>query len=613
MRPLDTKRPVATPGVFIVLEGTDGSGKGTQFKLLAERLRAIGHDVETVDFPRYDQLSSYFVKEYLNGRYGPAVEISPYVASLFFALDRYNAAPAIVKALSEGRIVLANRYAGSNMAHQGSKFRRSGERRAFFLWADKLEYEVLAIPRPNLNLCLRLPAEIAYELVGQKADRRYTDQKRDQHEADINHLRRSVTAYDQLCQLFPRDWQTINCTASGQLKSVTAINELIWSAIQPLLPPATKPARPLTVSLKPKNQPLEAARLSRPDSRRYSGLALLHLINSGLAVQAAKPLSSVFSPQLSRKTADHYHGLMARQNKLRQQLSAELKKSSSAAGKGLALALSWPLARLEDSHVETGQLAKLRGFDLAELRPTNPASQSRRSEPELPSVTGLTRRLSADAETVYLLKAEPRREADILLARLFEVSQLSLNELDQAIDHWTYKQKRSQLQRLIRQTDSLEDVRYEWQLLIDWHLLRQLLESGLVTNVSWQAPSPRFGYEMPAEVEKAGLDGLYTKLFDLSLELYSQLQADGAVTEAAYAVMWGHKGRCRLVISAQALLELKRRPLARQANAAQLLADMEQAISQHHPLIADWLASGPLESKLRANTNRQTSHIGPNR
>src|ERR1700681_404064 len=130
------------PGTFIVIEGADGSGKTTQFKLLAERLRAVGHEVEVFDFPRYDQPSSHFVRRYLNGDYGPASEVSPYSASMFFALDRYEAAPQIRKALEAGKVVLSNRYVGSNMAHQGAKFTSEAEQRGFFIWADSLEFQL---------------------------------------------------------------------------------------------------------------------------------------------------------------------------------------------------------------------------------------------------------------------------------------------------------------------------------------------------------------------------------------------------------------------------------------------------------------------------------------
>src|SRR3989344_9092031 len=145
------------PSVFIALEGSDGSGKGTQIRLLAERLKAVGHEVAVFDFPRYEQPSSHFVKRYLNGDYGPATDISPYTASIFYALDRYEASPQIKQALDEGKVVLANRYVVSNMAHQGLKFNSLAEQRGFFIWAENLEFQLLGIPRPDLNLFLKVP------------------------------------------------------------------------------------------------------------------------------------------------------------------------------------------------------------------------------------------------------------------------------------------------------------------------------------------------------------------------------------------------------------------------------------------------------------------------
>src|SRR5665213_680258 len=149
-------------GILIVLEGSDGSGKTTQFNLLSERLKATGYDVSVFDFPRYDKDSSYFIKQYLNGNYGPASTISPYTASLFYALDRYEAAKDIRQQLAQGKIVICNRYVGSNMAHQGAKFGDPAEQRGFFVWEDNLEFQMLNIPRPDISLFLRVPAEVSY-------------------------------------------------------------------------------------------------------------------------------------------------------------------------------------------------------------------------------------------------------------------------------------------------------------------------------------------------------------------------------------------------------------------------------------------------------------------
>lgn len=242
--------------LFLVIEGTDGSGKGTQFKLLADKLVAGGYDVATFDFPQYDLPSSYFVKKYLNGDYGTAEEVGPYTASLFYALDRYEAAPKIREAMAAGKVVLINRYTGSNMGHQGTKFQHAEERRGYFIWLDNLEFEMLGIPRPDLNFVLRVPAEIAQGLVDQKGDRSYTDKKRDIHEADLDHLKRAVEVYDNLCDLFPKDFRRIDCVRNRQLMSIEQIHNLLWEQIEPLLPPPSKKSK--TVAAKVEANPYVA-------------------------------------------------------------------------------------------------------------------------------------------------------------------------------------------------------------------------------------------------------------------------------------------------------------------------------------------------------------------
>lgn len=238
----------STPGLFITIEGTDGSGKGTQTELLVNRLKEQGYDVVEFSFPRYDEASSYFVKEYLNGNYGSAEQVGPYTGSLFFALDRYAASFGIKNALDQGKVVLANRFTGSNMAHQGTKFASAEERRGFFIWLDNLEFQMLDIPRPDFNFVLRVPADIAQKLVDEKGERNYTDKKRDIHEADLDHLKKSVEVYDDLCQLFPKDFKTIDCVRNDKLMPVDTINNLLLETIKPLLP---EPGKPSKTSKKP--------------------------------------------------------------------------------------------------------------------------------------------------------------------------------------------------------------------------------------------------------------------------------------------------------------------------------------------------------------------------
>lgn len=225
----------SSKGVFIVIEGTDGSGKGTQFARLIERLTREGYDVAQFDFPQYDKPSSHFVQKYLNGEYGSIEQVGSYTASLFYALDRYEASHDIRAALDAGKIVIANRFTGSNMAHQGTKFSHTEERRGYFIWNDNLEFQMLNIPRPDCSFILRVPASIAQALVDQKAERSYTASKRDLHEADLSHLERSVEVYDDLCNLFPKDFTRIDCVRSGKLLSIDDIAELLWHGVEQIL------------------------------------------------------------------------------------------------------------------------------------------------------------------------------------------------------------------------------------------------------------------------------------------------------------------------------------------------------------------------------------------
>jgi len=216
-------------GKFIVIEGTDGSGKTTQFKKLVSRLKKTGLKIATFDFPQYDKPSSYFVREYLNGNYGTWREVGPYRASVFYALDRFSAGRQISDWLNEGKIVLSNRYVASNMGHQGAKIKNKKERKNFFKWLYELEYGIMSIPKPDLNIVLHMPAEVAQKLVDKKGAREYVGGiKRDIHEADIQHLRQAEETYSYIVKTFPKDFKVVECMRRGVLLSPDDIHKEVW-------------------------------------------------------------------------------------------------------------------------------------------------------------------------------------------------------------------------------------------------------------------------------------------------------------------------------------------------------------------------------------------------
>jgi len=218
-------------GKLIVIDGTDGSGKATQTKLLVEKLRKEGYKVAVADFPQYGQKSAILVEEYLNGKFGSAKEVGPYRASIFFACDRYAAAPKIRKWLEEGKIVIANRYASANMGHQAGKIKNKKERDKFLEWEENLEFNIFNIPRPDVNLLLYMPPTIGQKLVDNKGHRDYVNgKKRDLHEADLEHLRDAAEAYKYIAEKY--SWPIIDCAPGNKLKTREEIHKLVWDKIK---------------------------------------------------------------------------------------------------------------------------------------------------------------------------------------------------------------------------------------------------------------------------------------------------------------------------------------------------------------------------------------------
>ncbi len=220
-------------GKLIVLEGTDGSGKTEQFNKLLLRLPPEVR-FKSIDFPRYSDPAAYFVENYLRGHYGDAV--GPKLASIFYALDRFDSALSIRKWLEEGKVVISNRYTGSNMGHQGAKIESAEERKKLFSWLYELEYELCEIPKPDLNIILHVPAEVAYELIEKKASRAYLKgAKRDIHEANLEHLKSAERSYLEMAQLFPNDFVLVECTENGKLLSIEEIHEKVWAIVKKAL------------------------------------------------------------------------------------------------------------------------------------------------------------------------------------------------------------------------------------------------------------------------------------------------------------------------------------------------------------------------------------------
>jgi dTMP kinase len=217
---------MARRGKLIAIEGIDGSGKRTQLDLLARELDARGLPAVRVSFPRYESCFGKLVARYLNGEFGPLAAVDPHFSALLYANNRLEAKPELDSALAAGKIVLADRYVGSNLAHQTSRVKPE-HREQFLAWLTHLEYTLYGLPVEDLVIYLRVPVPQAHRLIGLKPERSYTAMQRDLHEADVNHLEQAASVYDRLAT--QSNWARIECTnaVSGVLDSPEQIHRVL--------------------------------------------------------------------------------------------------------------------------------------------------------------------------------------------------------------------------------------------------------------------------------------------------------------------------------------------------------------------------------------------------
>jgi dTMP kinase len=228
---------MSTRGKFIVLEGIDGSGKGTQLEMLARAFESRGIAFNRVSFPRYVGFFGKLVANFLNGEFGPLDDVDPHFSAMLYAGDRWEVRPTLEADLAAGRAILADRYVASNLAHQGARV--APEKRAEFLaWLKEFEYRVYALPSEDLAVYLRVPAQEAQRLVGEKAKRDYTELQRDLLESNLDHLESASEVYDELAR--QPNWVTIECyeAAARALRAPEEIHQEILTAIEARLFPA---------------------------------------------------------------------------------------------------------------------------------------------------------------------------------------------------------------------------------------------------------------------------------------------------------------------------------------------------------------------------------------
>ena len=712
-------------GIFIAIEGIDSSGKKTQAKLLVERLKAAGHKVELVDFPRYEEGSSHFVRDYLAGKFGEISQLSPYTASYFFAFDRYAASFDINKHLDKGHIVIANRFTGSNMAHQGGKIEDKQERLQYYNWIRQLE-KSMNIAFPALNLVLEVPVEQVQDLMKKQG------RIKDKHEESTKHLTDSHREYTELVEIYP-EFEAVDCMKDGKLLSIPAISNLVWQKISKHLPEekkskyiekvggeyiiskegeeylnrvftsTDKDIYAVTSHLPNATAAAAMARLSRrADDLRITVLdefaehegkdeALLRRVITAYGDDSVQQLAGIhivvekasnlltkklewgrlaayleqctryiyydqkdskgnykyYTPKnLDAETAKEYeftlNKIFDNYSKVVRVLTEYIRKHSKekqdGAWKSATKAQACDIARallpvatqstvgifasgqaLESliMHLRADELEESRNAGeqiLEESRKVLPIILERADKPDRGGATTaymaenrvnmdkvaeevVPQTLDAASDPVKLVSYFPKNELDLLPHMLFAHSNQSLEAIKQSIEELSYDKKLEifrtyvgeRLNRRHKPSRALEQAHYSWELVCDYGIFRDLQRHRMVDDLQWQPLTPRYGYDVPDIVEKAGVLELFEQCFDLSYELYSKMQKAGFMLEAQYATLFGHRMRWKITYNARQAFhfhELRTTPQGHRAY-RQLVKQMHDKLSEVHPLIGE--------------------------
>lgn len=229
---------MAKKGKLIVIDGTDGSGKATQVKLLAQALRREGRKVKILDFPEYyNNFFGKFIGHCLQEQYYNWVNIHPKIASIAYAADRWESKGKVEKWLKEGYIVLSNRYVSANQIHQGGKISNTNKRESFIKWLEEMEYQVFKIPKPDVVFYLNVPMKIILELIkerNRKTFRSYIGKKKDIVEGNIDYLSNSHKAALWLAETQKR-WIKIECAPNDVLDTRENIHREIYEKVKKII------------------------------------------------------------------------------------------------------------------------------------------------------------------------------------------------------------------------------------------------------------------------------------------------------------------------------------------------------------------------------------------
>lgn len=213
--------PGITRGVFITFEGPEGSGKSTQLRLLAERLRAAGKKVFETAEPGGTPIGMQIRRVLLDAQNRDMRPITELL--LMFACRAQNVDQWILPALSEGQIVLSDRFTDSTLVYQGIARGLGAE---LVYEVDRIACRGLA---PDLTLVIDIDTETGLKRAHSR-NRRTNDIETRMDEQAVSFHKQVRDAYHQLAADEPNRVRLIDGA-----RAADAVAEDVWQAVQPLL------------------------------------------------------------------------------------------------------------------------------------------------------------------------------------------------------------------------------------------------------------------------------------------------------------------------------------------------------------------------------------------
>ncbi|HLD28594.1 MAG TPA: hypothetical protein VJB67_03185 [Patescibacteria group bacterium] len=222
-------------GKLIVIDGGDASGKATQTKKLIEGIRKLITLVKWIDFPQYDHnFYGQIIRAYLAGQFGDPKEIDPKLAGILYCMDRFESARLVRRWLDSGNTVVTDRYHTANIIHQGAKAAFASGKTfdakklmALMIFLNRIEFEILNVPEPNLVIYLHVFPEVSQRLMNEEK------RQRDGHET-LEFAQKSEQVALWACDHL--NWTKIECCPDRHsILTPEEIHDMIWHQIVKIL------------------------------------------------------------------------------------------------------------------------------------------------------------------------------------------------------------------------------------------------------------------------------------------------------------------------------------------------------------------------------------------